>query len=286
MLRKHLETQMASEIENGAPFVWSSVGGGSINNTYKATAENHRYFIKTNTRELFQNGFDEEVLGLEFLQKNSAMTPRIILNGTLDNHIYLILEWVESGSKTGEFWMNFANQLATLHKQTSDSFGLDHNNFMGQLEQQNDFYDNFSEFFIENRLKPQIKLAYNDGFLAKNHLMKFEGLFKTLESLLPVERPAAVHGDLWSGNYLCNQNEKAVLIDPAVYYGHREVDLAMSTLFGGFSEVFYRVYQEVFPMQPGFGERKDIYNLYPLLIHLNLFGSSYLGGIIRIINRF
>ena len=267
-------------------FNWQPIGGGSINTTYKITSEKHEFFIKTNTNSVFKNGFTEEVLGLQFLENNSAIIPKIILEGTYHNHIYLILEWIEIGDKTLNFWKNFAHQLASLHRHKENYFGLAYDNFMGNLTQKNTSKNNFSDFFIENRLKPQIKIAFENNLLQKKHLSSFNNLYKQLASIFPLEDPCAVHGDLWSGNFICNKNQKAVLIDPAVYYGHREIDLAMTTLFGGFSNQFYNYYQEIYPLEKGFENRKDIYNLYPLLIHLNLFGTSYLNSIESILYKF
>jgi len=212
--------------------------------------------------------------------------PNILLEGIFKNSIYLVLEWIESGNKTTKFWKNFAEQLANLHQQKNDQFGLNHNNFMGQLAQKNSFSDDFTTFFIENRLKPQVKLAFNSKKIQQKHVLQFEKLYQKLNEIFPIEKPCAVHGDLWSGNFINTLNEKAVFIDTAVYYGHREVDLAMSMLFGGFSKDFYRQYQLVYPLENGFNNRKDCYNLYPLLIHLNLFGSAYLSGIENIITKF
>ncbi|WP_262711445.1 MULTISPECIES: fructosamine kinase family protein [Flavobacteriaceae] len=139
---------------------------------------------------------------------------------------------------------------------------------------------------MENRLKPQVKLAFDTGALKTKELHLFESLYKQLPTIFPIENPSVIHGDLWSGNFIATTNNKAVFIDPAVYYGHREVDLAMSLLFGGFSNIFYTTYNEVYPLQKGFNNRKDIYNLYPLLIHLNLFGKSYLQSIKTIVSQF
>lgn len=285
-LKSYIEEEISTRCGNTESFVWSPIGGGSINSAFRITNSTNNFFVKTNTKSVFSNGFEEEVLGLQFLEKNGMATPEIICEGIFENHIYLVLEWIDSGQQSQSFWENFANQLADLHRKTSDSFGLDHSNFMGQLEQQNDNRRKFNEFFIENRLKPQLTLGFNNGLLENKHIEKFENLFHKLEYLLPQEAPAAVHGDLWSGNFICDSRETAVLIDPAVSYSHREIDMAMSTLFGGFSEDFYYSYQEIYPMDPGFESRKDIYNLYPLLIHLNLFGSSYRSSILRIIDKF
>ena len=131
-----------------------------------------------------------------------------------------------------------------------------------------------------------MKLAYDSRLLSIHHLKYFESLYKQLKSIFPNEAPCAVHGDLWCGNFMCSTSEKAILIDPAVHYSHREVDLAMTTLFGGFSSEFYNSYQEIYPLERGFQQRKELYNLYPLLIHLNLFGTSYLKSIESIVSQF
>ncbi len=284
--QQHIENEINKELVTSTYFNWQSVGGGSINNTYKITTTRDSFFVKTNTRTVFENGFKEEVLGLQFLAKRSTLVPKIICEGFYKQSIYLVLEWIESGNQSIHFWENFAYQLAGLHKHKGDNFGLEFTNFMGQLNQKNTFCSNFSDFFIENRLQPQIALAFNSRLLEKKHISQFEFLYKQLPNIFPLEKPCALHGDLWSGNFICNEQEKAVLIDPAVYYGHREIDLAMSMLFGGFSQRFYTAYQEIYPQENDFHNRKDIYNLYPLLIHLNLFGSSYLRSIETIIIQF
>jgi fructosamine-3-kinase len=284
--QQHIATKINRKLNRNLRFYWQSVGGGSINTTHKISSENFNYFVKTNTTSVFKNGFKEEVLGLQFLKKQGAIVPKIIIEGAFNNHIYLVLAWIDEGIKIEKFWKNFAFHLANLHQQSAEQFGLEYPNFMGELPQKNTFYNDFSTFFIENRLKPQVKLAFNKGFLQTKQLSQFENLYKQLPSIFPIEKPSAVHGDLWSGNYICSQNNKVVFIDPAVYYGHREIDLAMSMLFGGFSLEFYNTYQEIYTLEKGFNSRKDIYNLYPLLIHLNLFGNSYFKNIETIVSKF
>jgi len=286
LLLNHIENCINMHLNTQSKFSWENVSGGSINNAFKLSTHNKSFFVKTNSATIFKNGFKEEVLGLQFLKVQTALVPKIIVDGTFNNSIYLVLEWIENGKENTKFWENFAVQLANLHRQKNNEFGLEYANYMGQLLQKNTFSSKFSEFFIEYRLKPQVKLAYNVGLLQKKHVHQFECLYNHLSSIFPNEKPCAVHGDLWSGNYICGINERAILIDPAVYYGHREVDLAMSLLFGGFSTVFYNKYQQVFPLKEGFIRRKEFYNLYPLLIHLNLFGNAYLNRINNIIIKF
>ncbi len=285
-LNKHIEKQINKTFNLNAVFTWKKVGGGSINNAYKLTSKAQSFFVKTNTISIFKNGFKEEVHGLNFLKTNGVSIPQIIVEGTFNTEIYLVLSWVENYYETNKFWQNFAVQLADLHKNKSVQFGLNHNNFMGQLFQKNTFFNDFPSFFIENRLKPQVKIAFDNGLLQTKEVQLFESLYKQLGTIIPAEKPSAIHGDLWCGNFIAAVNNKAIFIDPAVCYGHREVDLAMSLLFGGFSNEFYTTYNEVVPLEKGFNTRKDIYNLYPLLIHLNLFGTSYLKSIKTIVSQF
>ena len=285
-LQQHIEKQLSSQLSKNLNFEWQPVGGGSINITYKISAKNYNYFVKINNKAVFENGFKEEVLGLQFLKANGAITPKIIIEGTYSNKIYLVLSWIESSLETTHFWENFAIQLANLHQNKALKFGLNHHNFMGELHQKNTFFNDFPSFFIENRLKPQVKLAFDSGLLQTKEVQLFESLYKQLPSIFPNEKPSAIHGDLWSGNFIATANNKAVFIDPAVYYGYREVDLAMSLLFGGFSKLFHTTYNEVYALEKGFNNRKDLYNLYPLLIHINLFGKSYLQSIRTIVSQF
>ena len=285
-LQSHIEKELDPIGLFNSNFIWKSIGGGSINQVYKVFNSQQEFFIKINSITVFQNGFKEEVLGLKFLKKNKAMVPEIINEGIFENYIYLVLEWIEEGEQNNNFWKNFALQLSELHRHKSDSFGLKYDNFMGELLQKNTFKDNFTDFFIENRLKPQVEMAFNKGLLKATNLIQFENLYIQLTSIFPTENPCAIHGDLWSGNFIANEKEKAVFIDPAVYHGHREIDLAMSLLFGGFKDEFYTTYQEIYPLEKGFIKRKDIYNMYPLLVHLNLFGSTYYSSIDTIVSKF
>lgn len=285
-LQAHIENCLNAKFLNKLTYNWQAIAGGSINSTYKITSKKHSFFVKINTTSTFTTGFKKEVLGLQFLKTHAILTPNVIYEGRYLNNIFLILEWIDTGKKTTFFWQNLATTLTHLHQQSNKQFGLDYSNYMGLLVQKNTFYDNFSDFFIENRLKPQVKLAFNNNKLQKKHLKQFEQLYAEIPAIFPVEKPSAIHGDLWSGNYICTNKEETVLIDPAVYFGHREIDIAMTQLFGGFSEEFYNNYLEIFPLESGFKTRINFYNLYPLLIHLNLFGNSYLKSIDDIITIF
>lgn len=265
------------------------VGGGSINQTFKLTFSNaHTLFCKINSASAFAQLFQKEREGLEALRSPGAIkTPSVIACSILDDYQVLILEWIQSGAKTHGFFKKFGEQLAALNHTTAANFGWESENYMGSVPQQNGFHENWTHFFIHQRLEPLVQKC-----LAKNLLTQTEHeLFKKLYSRLPQlfnddERPALLHGDLWSGNYMCNPHAEPVLIDPAVYYGHRSMDLAMTTLFGGFDAVFYEAYNYHFPLPANYKEQYKICNLYPMLIHLLLFGKSYLTPIQQTITVF
>jgi fructosamine-3-kinase len=175
--------------------------------------------------------------------------------------------------------------LAKLHEVKSDQYGLDHDNYIGSLAQSNTKHPDWKSFFITERIQPQLKLAMEKGLIDMEMIKQFESFFDHFDDLIPEEPPALLHGDLWNGNYLVSNSGKAALIDPAVYFGHREMDLAMTKLFGGFDAEFYQAYNEKFPLKKGWEKRIPIHNLYPLLVHVNLFGSGYVSQIKLILNN-
>jgi protein-ribulosamine 3-kinase len=259
----------------------SGIGCGSINNTNRLLVnQKFAFFLKTNKAAKFPGLFEKEKQGLEFLSSQKIIAvPTILFCGTYEDDQLLVLEWIEQGLKTDSFWKKFGEQLANLHHCSHTHFGFEHNNYMGALPQQNQPTDSWVEFFIRHRLVPQIEMALANHLLSKKEADAFESLYKKLDTIFNTEKPSLLHGDLWSGNFMCNENSVPVLIDPAVYFGHRSIDLAMTTLFGGFDKTFYASYHHHYPLPPNYQEQWDICNLYPLLIHLNLFGQSYLHDI-------
>ena len=265
----------------------TSVGGGSINHTYRITVGKETFFCKINELAAFPDLFETERQGLELLaQQKVIRIPQVIASGNNGDHQVLILEWIEQGLQTDAFWTRFGEQLAALHRIQGKQFGLPANNYMGSLPQSNQLTDNWTEFFIQQRLQPQVKLAVNRQLLELAHVDQFEKLYQQLDSLFSPEPPVLLHGDLWSGNFLCDASENPVLIDPAVYYGHRSIDMAMTTLFGGFDSLFYESYNYHYPLPVNYRQQWAVCNLYPLLIHLNLFGKSYLTDIVHTIGRY
>lgn len=263
----------------------SSLSGGCINHVHKLQTNTGDFCIKYNLRDRYPKMFTSEADGLTLLKSAGEIhVPGVYSTGEAGSFAYILLEFIDQGRKSPSFMRDFGRSLARLHRHTAGYFGHTINNYMGSLPQSNKKHPTWNSFFVEERLKKQVSLA--SVYFSSSDLAAFERLYSRLDELLPVEPPAMLHGDLWGGNYMVAPNGKACLIDPAVYYGHREVDIAMTTLFGGFDEHFYASYQEEYPLENGWQDRLDIFKLYPLLIHLNLFGSGYLGSIASIIRRF
>jgi len=261
------------------------VSGGSINAAYQlSTNYNTRWFAKFNQLASFPDLFLAEANGLSLLRRQSIFrVPETITHFQADGHQLLVLEWIDEGLRTPAFWRLFGEQLAALHRCTAPGFGLDSANYMGALPQDNTPAAGWVDFFIHRRLEPQVRLAADQGLLDQPAIRQFQSLYRHLPELFPAEPPALLHGDCWSGNFLCDAESRPVLIDPAVYYGHRSMDLAMTTLFGGFEKPFYEAYHHHYPFPPDPSRQWEVCNLYPLLIHLNLFGRSYLSQILHTI---
>jgi protein-ribulosamine 3-kinase len=264
------------------------VGGGSINGTYQLIVNKHeKFFLKCNDAGRYPGLFEKEKTGLQFLANQHCLRiPSVIFCGTHHNEQLLVLEWITAGERNGTLWKKSGEQLARLHQCSTDRFGFAEDNYMGALPQTNTFHDSWMDFFIRQRLVPQVKLATGKKLLPAVDAGRFDRLYKKMDSVFNREPPSLLHGDLWSGNFMCDERSEPVLIDPAVYYGHRSMDLAMTTLFGGFDSAFYDAYHYHFPLPPNYREQWDICNLYPLLIHLNLFGQSYLQDIVTTLKKF
>ena len=231
--------------------------------------------------------FEVEARGLKLLQSTGAVrVPEIINTGSAEGKSYLLLEFLAPGRKATSYAETLGRELAALHQNSSPFFGLDHDNYIGRLPQKNETKPSWANFFIECQLKPQVGLAAYNGLIANDTVLRFEAFYDKLPALFPEEPPSLLHGDLWSGNVHTGPDGHAWLIDPAVYFGHRAMALAFTQLFGGFEPSFYSAYHESFPLQPGWEERTDLCNLYPLMVHVNLFGTSYLAAVERTLSRY
>ena len=264
------------------------VSGGSINKTFRIeTGDRKQHFFKCNSATKFPHLFANEVAGLKLIAaQNVIQLPAVIDVFEVENHQILLLEWIEEGNRTPAFWKTFGEQLSALHFCTSDCFGLPTNNYMGAVPQVNTQAADWASFFQNHRLAPLAEKCYKQGRLQPMHLEGFEKLYTRLDDIFEPSTPSLLHGDLWSANFMCSRASEPVLIDPAVYYGHRSMDLAMTTLFGGFDTSFYKAYEYHFPFPPNYQEQWEVCNLYPLLVHLHLFGTSYLPQIQTTLSRF
>lgn len=265
----------------------SPIGGGSINQTSKIITNCGTYFIKWNQRDKFPKMFEKETLGLNTISAcNVIKTPLVKHTEELLQWSYILLEWVETSTPSANFWKIFAEQMAALHRCSFEKFGFEQDNYIGSLYQKNNWTTNWADFFWGQRIEPQLQIARNAGIADRGDIQSFDNLYYKLENIIPEEKPALLHGDFWQGNFLIDTFGNPCVIDPACYYGHREMDIAMSGLFNGFSQEFYSVYNSVFRMENDWEERIDLWNLYPLLVHVNIFGESYMNEVRRNVRRF
>ncbi|HEY4207644.1 MAG TPA: fructosamine kinase family protein [Puia sp.] len=251
------------------------IHGGHISRAYRLKTTNASFFIKVNAAEHFPDMFASEAAGLSLLADSHTVSiPKLVAQGEWNDYTYLLMEWVDTIDPPLPGTMElFGRQLADMHRHSSLFYGLswDHKAW---LLQSNKPHEDWAEFFITRRLQPTLASALEKGHLTPADARKFETLYQRIPSLFPKEPPALLHGDCWKGNFLAGADGHPYLVDPVAYYGHREMDIAMSCMFGGFDESFYAAYYESFPLVPGWKERIDLCNLYPLLI-LTVFGPDY-----------
>ncbi|OWW26769.1 hypothetical protein B4Q04_03555 [Zobellia sp. OII3] len=265
-----------------------SVSGGDISEAYLLETETERFFCKINHGKNGYELFKAEKLGLEAIAQSKTIgVPKILLCESLEKGGFLVMDYIEPKRPTETDFELLGHQLAALHHHTTQNeFGFSTDNFIGNLIQSNSNHMQWGEFYVQERLMPQLQLAKETGKLNDGEIPTEDKLLQSCQNLFPNAKPSLLHGDLWSGNYLISQNGTPYLIDPAVYYGHHEVDLAMTRLFGGFGPSFYSAYQEHFRPVGHENERNDLYQLYYLLVHLNLFESSYKASVTQILQRY
>lgn len=272
-------TEIARQISQttGKPFTIEhrrSVSGGCINQGYALSNGDQTYFIKLNDAH-HSEMFAAECLGLQqILATKTIRVPQPICCGIADNFSYLVLEWLEFGNSSNSAWEEMGRNLAAMHQTgVSERFGWERDNTIGSTPQINTWTDNWADFFAKYRIGYQLKLANKRGGNFGDINRITERVRDILADIKP--QPSLVHGDLWSGNAAITTDGEPVILDPATYYGDRAVDLAMTELFGGFPAAFYRGYNQVWQLDSGYQERKNLYNLYHILNHFNLFGGGY-----------
>ncbi|MEX2639795.1 MAG: fructosamine kinase family protein [Balneolales bacterium] len=284
-LKRYFQHTFNSQVDTAEP-----VTGGSINDAACVRLKNgDTWFVKWNRADLSMM-FETEAKGLRILDAagTGLVFPKVAGWETVPDQdlSFLVMEFLQAQSPGYSFYENFGRDLARLHQHTNDTFGLDHDNFIGRLPQDNSPSVDWIHFLVERRMRPQFEMAVDSAQLPATLIQNFERLIDMLPDLLPSEKPGLLHGDLWNGNFLCLSGQQAALVDPAVYYGNREIELSFTKLFGGFDPSFYDAYNEAYPLQPGFEERVDIYNLYPLLVHVNMFGRAYASQVQAVIQDF
>lgn len=265
-----------------------TLSGGDIAHAQKVVTNKQSYFVKSGSFPFAHELFEQEAVGLKALEKSRTIgIPKIIGTHSIDGTSCLILEFIETKHPQSNDMEHFGRQLAHLHLSAKmDFFGFETDNYIGKLPQSNQTHSEWANFYVEERLQPQFKLAGRLELLDASKLPTTKRLIERCRELFGKITPSLLHGDLWSGNYLIDSTGKPFLIDPAVYYGHHVVDLAMSKLFGGFSRVFYEAYHEIIPPHENQAALIDIYQLYFLLVHLNLFGTSYRNSVVQLLKTY
>lgn len=288
MLDKTLKNKIEQEINDQIEEI-RSVSGGCISDAYMLNlSKGNDLFLKVNSSGN-SDMFIKEAHGLQELKKADAIKiPDVI---SFDRN-YILLEFIHSVRKQNNFSEDFGRKFALMHKYSNQYFGFYENNFIGSNPQVNiaeeNEMENWTEFYFNKRIIYQLKLAEGYGNSTSDLRNAIKKLETKIESIISdeTEKPVLLHGDLWGGNYVVDNEGFACLIDPAVYYGNREADLAMTKLFGGFDSKFYNAYNELNPLSEGYEHRENIYKLYHVMNHLNLFGSGYYGQCMNLINYY
>lgn len=278
-LKAQVELLLGSTVRTTTP-----VSGGCINNAWLCElADSKPVFVKSN-HECSPAMFPAEARGLRWLAEADCIrTPKVLA----EDPELLALEWIEEGAPAADYDEQLGRGLARLHRAGADRFGLESTNFLATLEQDNESHETWAEFYVQQRLRPLLRRAIDHGLAPQSLSPRFESLFSKMATLVGESEPSArLHGDLWSGNVHTDVSGSPVLIDPAVYGGNREIDLAMLQLFGAPSRTFFAAYDEIWPLQPGHQERVALYQIYPLLAHVNLFGGSYLSSTERAVSTY
>jgi len=275
---QELEVALQAEVQESKP-----LAGGDICRAFRVTLTDGRtLFVKVKPGGPSEM-FPTEAKGLDWLREAGPLRIPEVVHSTAS---FLALEFLPSGPRRSTFDEELGRGLARLHRSSVARPGLDHDNFIGPLPQPNEPCPTWAEFYARKRLEPRVKEAVDSGSAPSSWRSRFEELYEKLPQLIPDEPLSPLHGDLWGGNLHTGPEGEPCLIDPAVYGGHREVDLAMMKLFGGFSPTVFRVYDQEYPRVAGHEDRVDLYQLYPLLVHTVLFGGGYAQSVESVLSRY
>ena len=282
-VRRQVEEVLAQR--TAAPVAIGSadpVGGGCVSPVARLrTDAGERFFVKWTAPGHPEGRLRAEARGLEALARTRTVRVPAVVALAPDEESWLLLEWIEPGPAAPGAWGELGEGLAALHRTGGDAYGADEDNFIGPLPQANGPLDSWAEFWARRRIEPQLRRAVDDGFFESADRARFDHFLSGLDTLLAPaaeEGPSPLHGDLWSGNVHMAAAGPPAVVDPSAYRGHREVDLAMADLFGGFGPPFREAYEGGWPVQDGYEARKAAYQLYYLLVHVNLFGAGYVSG--------
>lgn len=267
---------------------YHSVSGGDINEAYYVRTASEEFFVKLN-RDATAAFFHFEERGLDAIeQSNSIAVPQVYgVVTTPDSHVPMLwLKWVE-GTRKNDTEKQLGEQLAQMHQTTEAQYGLDGKSYVGSLEQHNDWTDSWLTYFRDYRLRKQLELGRERKAIQGNREKKLVQLIEKLDRLVPeLPQTSLLHGDLWGGNWMVGEAGRPYVIDPSILYGDHEFEIAFTRLFGGFSEPFYDAYRNVFPLSDAYPDKEPVYQLYYLLVHLNMFGEVYGGAVDRILDRY
>jgi len=266
---------------------YDRVHGGDINDAYCLFTPEGKYFLKVNEKDKYPLMFQREAEGLDLLREHCMLIiPQVEKFGSIANKQYLILEWLEKGTSLSDMWETFGERLAMMHKRPQPGFGSNDDNYIGSLKQINGWQNEWPSFYAQCRIMPLVKILFDEGSYTSKDLNAAQSFCNELTNFFPVEPPALLHGDLWAGNYMIHSSGQVAIFDPAVYRGHREMDIGMTRLFGGFDKRFYDAYNEAYPLAKGWEKRIVVTQLYPLLVHAVLFGGHYVSNTKEILMQF
>lgn len=283
-LQDHLEEVIDEPIQE-----FRSCHGGDINQALEIKTASARYFLKWNKDAAGM--FSAEAKGLALLREADVLPVPVVIafgDGEGDWPGYLLLEWLERGNPSGQTMTMLGEGLAQLHEQRHSAHGLDHDNFIGSLPQYNHSHRSWAQFYAEQRIRPQMEIARQRGHLPSHRAKGLEKIISTMSNFLPEDvAPSLLHGDLWSGNVLALSDGRPAIIDPAVYYGHAEVEMAFIDLFGRYGDAFWVAYRANRDFDfKGYQERRLLLQLYPYMTHMNIFGGRYGSGVDAILRQY
>lgn len=277
-----ISQKIAEEIVSTKP-----LSGGSISSAYLINTAKSKYFLKVNSAPNALKMFHEEQKGLNAIEATKTISvPHVYFADILDENAFILMDFIESKRPSPSDYSRLGVELSKLHMAVFNEFGFNSDNFIGSLPQSNKKHDSWSEFYWNERIYPQLQLALNEGLLGAKEVPTEDQFTSLFNSFIDEFKPSLLHGDLWGGNYLISEEGTPFLIDPAVYIGHNMVDIAMSQLFGSFGPEFYDSYHKIIERPKQYNEQIDLYQLYFLLVHLNLFGKGYYSSVSTILSRY